>query len=87
MAGNLENQARRFADEISELLNNTVTHGIRISSLNADKGHGIIGKGIKSSNPNPAPIPISPSDKKAVVFLPAEGSSAPESSRCRCRSA
>ena len=69
MRGNLESQARRFADEVSGLLNKTVTHGIRISSLETDNGHGIIGKGITSSNPNPEPIPISTSGTKAVVFL------------------
>lgn len=69
MTGDLESQARRFADEVSGLLNKTVTHGIRISSLKTDKGHGIIGKGITSSDPNPEPIPISPSGRKAVVFL------------------
>jgi hypothetical protein len=69
MIEDLESQARRFADEVSGLLNKTVTHGIRISYLKTDKGHGIIGKGITSSNPNPEPIPISPSGRKAVVFL------------------
>jgi len=37
--------------------------------LKTANGHGIIGRGITSSNPDPEPIPISPSGKQAVVFL------------------
>ncbi len=69
MVESLEAQARSFAGNISDLLNKTVTHGIRVSSLKTDKDRGIIGKGITRSSPDPEPIPISPTHKRAVVFL------------------
>ncbi len=69
MTKSLEEQARHFAADISDLLNKTVTHGIRVSCLHTHIGHRIIGKGVTKTTPDPEPIPISPSDNKALVFL------------------
>lgn len=69
MAEKLEKQARRFADDISDLLSKTVADGVRVSALKTAKGHGIIGAGISKKRSVSLPIPISPSGRKAVVFL------------------
>ncbi|MDE0236267.1 MAG: hypothetical protein OXN95_03465 [bacterium] len=65
----LEAQARQFASDISDLLNNTVTDGIRISTATTPGGRAVMGRGVTDKSPDPKPIPISPSDKKAAVFL------------------
>ena len=65
----LEAQARQFASDISDLLNNTVTDGIRISTATTPGGRAVMGRGVTDKNPDPKPIPISFSKKKAVVFL------------------
>jgi len=69
MGESLEAQARGFADNISDLLNKTVTHGIRVSALRDAKGRGIIGAGISRKRSVSLPIPISPSGGKVVVYL------------------
>ena len=69
MVESLEVQARRFAGNISDLLNKTVTHGIRVSVLRDAKGRGIIGAGISQKRSVSLPIPIAPSGGKAVVYL------------------
>lgn len=69
MAESLDSQARRFATETSELLNGTVTDGVRISSLTTPSGARIMGAGLKKSQPEPSPIPISPSGTKPCVYL------------------
>ena len=68
MAGDLEAQARRFANETSDLLNGTVCRGVRISTLRTPRGDVIMGPGIKKTRPDPAPIPIT-TGSKARVFL------------------
>lgn len=65
----LHKQARRFAKETSDLLNGTVTHGVRISTLTTSGGRAIMGSGIRKTNPEPTPIPIAPEGGKPVVFL------------------
>ena len=69
MAESLEKQARRFAHDISDLLNRTVTDGIRVSSLKTATGYGIIGAGVSKNRSTSLPIPITPMKKDAVVFL------------------
>ncbi len=65
----LEAQARQFASDISELLNNTVTDGIRISTATTPGGRAVMGRGITAKGPDPESIPISPTGKRAVIFL------------------
>ena len=69
MAESLEKQARRFADDISDLLNRTVIDGIRVSSLKTATGYGIIGAGVSKNRSTSLPIPITPTKKDAAVFL------------------
>lgn len=69
VAEDLDTQARRFAGETSELLNNTVTDGVRVSALRTAAGRTIMGTGISRSHASPNPIPIAPSGSKPVVFL------------------
>ena len=69
MAKNLDAQAREFADQISELLNKTVTDGIRISPVETLAGTRIMGYGVSSACAEPDPIPVTYSRRKAVVYL------------------
>jgi len=69
MAAKLEKQARLFAANTSDLLNKTVASGVRVSSLRTAERHGIIGAGISKKRSVSLPISISPSSKRAVVFL------------------
>ncbi|MXW43074.1 MAG: hypothetical protein F4138_05840 [Acidimicrobiia bacterium] len=66
---NLEAQARQFASDISDLLNNTVTQGIRISTATTPGGRAVIERSVTAQDPKPDPISISSTGKKAVVFL------------------
>jgi hypothetical protein len=69
VAEDLHTQARRFAAETSELLNGTVTDGVRVSALSTPSGRTIMGVGVKKTQADPEPIPIAPAGGKALVFL------------------
>ena len=69
MAKKLDAQAREFADQTSELLNKTVTDGIRISAMDTGAGVRLMGCGVSSTQARPDPIAIAHSRRKAVVYL------------------
>ena len=69
MAKKLDAQAREFADQTSELLNKTVTDGIRISAVETLDGERIMGCGVSRTQARPDPIAIAYSRRKAVVYL------------------
>lgn len=65
----LAGQALRFAGETSELLNSTVTDGVRVSSLTTSSGLATIGVGVGKRDSNPKPIPLAPAGGRALVYL------------------
>lgn len=67
MAGDLEAQARKFAGQTSDLLNGTLTDGIRISSITTPAGQTVMGFGVSRSDADPKPIPLGLS--KPCVWL------------------
>jgi hypothetical protein len=66
----LEAQARAFASDISHLLNNTVTSGVRISAvLNRDTGDCWVGRNLTRTNLAPAPVSLSLGRKAPRAYL------------------
>lgn len=58
MAKNLQGQARDFAAQTSDLLNRTLTDGIRVSSVTTQAGFTVMGCGVTPKNAMPTPIPL-----------------------------
>ncbi len=58
MGDDLRAQARAFADQTSELLNGTLTKGVRISSVVTPTGLTVMGCGVTRTSPDPRPIPL-----------------------------
>ena len=69
MQADLGSQARQFADGASELLNGTVTNGVRVSTLTTSAGHMTIGVGVGKRNLVPKSVPLAPSGGRALVHL------------------
>lgn len=66
----LEAQARAFANETSELLNNTIAVGQRLSAFLTAAGTCVIGRGVTRSNVIPERIPLAVRPKaKPRCFL------------------
>jgi hypothetical protein len=55
----LQSQARAFAAEVSDLLNGTVTNGLRLSAVVTPGGTTLVGRGLTKSNFSPETIPLS----------------------------
>ncbi len=71
----LQDQARLFAKDLSELPNNTVTDGITISATtfpNAPQ-EVLLGCGVGCNNLTPQSIPLSRNRNKANIYLRASG--------------
>jgi hypothetical protein len=66
---NLEGQARDFADQTSELLNGTVTDGVRITAVRTLGGQAIMGCGVTRVKPTPKPIALGLSKKRVWLYL------------------
>ena len=70
MTQSLEAQARRFAQNLTDLLNNTVTHGVRISAAKVDDSKYTIGRNLNKTNPlSPDLIGLTIGQKKPRLFL------------------
>lgn len=69
MYEDLNSQARKFAKQTSDLLNNTVTNGIRVSVVATTAGECIIGRNVTTKRLTAEPIPLSTSSYKASVYL------------------
>jgi hypothetical protein len=68
MPSRLSDLARAFADDLSDLLNRTVTHGVRVSSSRADQ-HFVVGVGVTPKNPRPQPTPLTTGRRTATGYL------------------
>ena len=69
MARNLNTQAREFADQTSELLNKTVTDGIRVSAVETRGGRRLIGRRVTKTEAVPELIPLTQNGSNPVVYL------------------
>lgn len=69
MPNGLDTQARDFADETSELLNKTITTGIRISPITVPNGRSLMGMGLTRKVLTPTPIPLARHAASARVWL------------------
>lgn len=69
MAKNLQGQARDFAAQTSDLLNRTLTKGIRISSVTTPVGHTVMGCGVTPKNLMPTPIPLGTASACVWLYL------------------
>lgn len=69
MDGGLKAQAREFAAQTSELLNGTLTTGIRISPVVMQDGSALMGCGVTKTNPDPRPIPLGRTNQRVWLYL------------------
>ena len=70
MQEQLTARVREFADDLTRLLNSTVTHGIRISSAEVDPTKYRIGCGITDKNPlRPELVGLTTGKKPAQLYL------------------
>ena len=69
MAKKLDAQAYEFADQMSELLNKTVTDGIRVSAVETLGGRRLIGCGVTKNSAVPKPIALTHKRRNPVVYL------------------
>ena len=65
----LERQARKFAGDLSELLNGTVTHGVRLRSYMDRRGRAVVGYKVSESNPVGDCVPLTISRSPARLYL------------------
>lgn len=65
----LESQARKFAGELTEVLNGTVTHGIRLRSYMDRRGRAVIGYEVSENNPVGDCVPLTISQSPARLYL------------------
>lgn len=68
MGDDLRAQARAFADQTSELLNGTLTKGVRISSVVTKTGLTVMGCGVTRTSPSPKPIPLG-DERRVWLYL------------------
>jgi hypothetical protein len=54
----LDDQARQFADDLSDLLNRTVTNGIRLSAVVTPNGTTLVGRGLTPRNFTSETVPL-----------------------------
>lgn len=69
VAQSLDQLARSFANQTSQLLNRTVTDGVRLSASAESSGKVEVGNGISAKQIIASPIPIAHSKRRARVFL------------------
>ena len=65
----LQDHARLFAQDLSELLNNTVTDGISISATAIHREQVLLGREVGRNSLKPKPIPLSRNRNRANVYL------------------
>ena len=65
----LERQARQFAGGLTELLNGTVTDGIRLRSYMDQRGRAVIGYNVREANPVGDCVPLTISRSPARLYL------------------
>lgn len=65
----LKSQAREFAGDLTELLNRTVTDGIRLRSYMDQRGRAVIGYEVSEKNPVGDCVPLTISKAPARLYL------------------
>lgn len=65
----LAHHARRFAGDLSDLLNGTITHGVRISAAMTAAGTAVVGCGIKRTNLRSLPIRLRTRQPRTSLYL------------------
>ena len=65
----LKSQAREFANDLSELLNGTITQGIRVSAGMTPKGVALVGCGVTRKNLVPSPIELRTRQPRTSLYL------------------
>lgn len=65
----LTNEARRFAGDLSELLNGTITQGIRISAAMLPAGAAVVGYGVTKNNLKSSPIELRTQQPRTSLYL------------------
>ncbi len=65
----LERQARKFAGDLTELFNGTVTHGVRLRSYMDRHGRAVIGYKVSEANPVGDCVPLTISRSPAHLYL------------------
>lgn len=65
----IANEARRFAGDLSDLLNGTITEGIRISAAMRPTGTAVVGYGITSNNLKSSPIGLRTPQPRTSLYL------------------
>lgn len=68
MTASLQDQARQFAAKVTNLLNNTVTNGVRISAVTTPNGQAVLGAGVTAKSPDAVPIAISVAGRPRVYL-------------------
>lgn len=70
MTPSLSKQAKQFADDLSRLLNNTITDGIKLSAAKLSDDRYTIGRNLSDRNPlDPDLVALTTSKKKAELYL------------------
>lgn len=70
MAPPLPKQAKKFAEDLSRLLNQTIANGIKLSSAMLSGDRYAIGRNLTDKNPlDPDLIPLTISQRKAELYL------------------
>ena len=65
----LERQARKFAGDLTDLLNGTVTHGVRLRSYMDRHGRAVIGYNVNEANPVGDGVPLTISRSPARLYV------------------
>lgn len=65
----LEAEARSWAERLSELLNGTITTGLRLSAVARPDGRCIVGRGLTKNSFTPKVIPVTVSQAQPRCFL------------------
>jgi hypothetical protein len=65
----LEDQARIFASEVTALLNNTISNGVRISSVVTPRGDCVLGRGVRPKNFEPKRVACTLGAGKPTCWL------------------
>ena len=65
----LKSQAREFAGNLTELLNRTITDGIRLRSYMDRHGRAVIGYEVSENNPVGDCLPLTISQRPARLYL------------------
>lgn len=65
----LERLAREFAGDVQDLLNRTVTNGVRLSATRRSREHWVAGVGVTKGRWTPAIVPLKAGAKAATAFL------------------